>query len=103
MIVLFNDKYTIEPRLAVNWRLNNSSSLSAGYGKHSNMESIHHYFAKVEQPDGSYSEPNKDLDVLKAHHFVVGYEKHLGRNIRAKAEVYYQALYNLPVENDNTS
>lgn len=103
MIVLVNDKYTIEPRLALNWRLNNTSSLSAGYGKHSNMESIHHYFAKVEQPDGSFKEPNKDLDLLKAHHFVLGYEKHLGRNIRAKAEVYYQALYNLPVENDNTS
>lgn len=103
MVVLFNDKYTIEPRLAVNWKLNNTSSLSAGYGKHSSMESIHHYFAKVEQTDGSFTEPNKELDLLKAHHFVLGYEKHLGRNIRAKAEVYYQALYDLPVENDNAS
>lgn len=103
MVVLFNDKYTIEPRLAINWKLNNTSSLSAGYGMHSNMESIHHYFAKVEQSNGSFIEPNKDLDLLKAHHFVLGYEKHLGSNIRAKAEVYYQALYNLPVENDKTS
>ena len=103
MIVLYNDKFTIEPRLAVNWQLNNTSVLSAGYGKHSNMESVHHYFAKVEQPDGSFIEPNKDLDLLKAHHFVLGYEKQLGRNIRVKTEAYYQHLYDLPVENDNTS
>lgn len=103
MVVLFNEKYTIEPRLAVNWRLNNTNTLSAGYGKHSTMESIHHYFAKVEQPEGSYIEPNNDLGLLKAHHFVLGYEKYLGKNIRAKTEVYYQQLYDLPVENDKTS
>jgi len=103
MNVLFNKKSTLEPRLAFNWKINNTNSLNAGYGNHSNMESIPHYFSKITQPDGSVIEPNRNLDLLKAHHFVVGYEKRFGKNIRAKLEAYYQALYNLPVENNDTS
>ena len=101
--VLLNNKNTVEPRIAINWKINNSNSIHAGYGKHSTMESIHNYFAKVEQPDGSITEPNTDLDLLKAHHFVLGYEKRVTENLMAKVEVYYQQLYNLPVENNDTS
>ncbi len=103
MNVLLNNKSTLEPRLAVNWQINNSNSIHAGYGNHSTMESIHNYFAKVEQADGSITEPNKDLDLLKANHFVLGYEKRINANLMAKVEVYYQSLYNLPVENVDTS
>lgn len=103
MNVLLNSKSTLEPRLAVDWKLAPKTSLHAGYGKHSNMESIHHYFAKVEQPDGSLAEPNRDLGLLKADHFVLGLEQRLGKNLRAKLELYYQHLYDLPVENLDTS
>lgn len=103
MNVLYNQKSTIEPRVALKWQLSPSSAVNAGYGKHSNMESIHNYFAKVEQADGSVVETNKDLDLLKAHHFVIGYEKRFTSKFMVKAEVYYQHLYNLPVENVDTS
>ncbi len=103
MNVLLNNKSTLEPRFAINWKINNTNSFHAGYGNHSTMESIHSYFAKVEQPDGSIIEPNKDLDLLKANHFVIGYEKRFGKNMMAKIEAYYQDLYNLPVENNDTS
>jgi hypothetical protein len=103
MNVLYNNKNTIEPRLAISWKLNNSNTLSAGYGKHSTMESVHNYFAKVTLKDGSIAEPNKDLDLLKADHYVIGYEKRFGKNIRLKVEAYYQNLYNLPVENNDSS
>ncbi|WP_158856762.1 TonB-dependent receptor [Lunatibacter salilacus] len=103
MNVLLNNKSALEPRIAMNWILDNTTSIHAGYGKHSNMESIHHYFAKVEQADGGVFEPNHDLDVLKAHHYVIGFEKRFTEHLMAKAEVYYQDLYNLPVENSLTS
>jgi CarboxypepD_reg-like domain len=103
MNVLYNNKSTFEPRLAINWQLNNSSSMHAGFGNHSTMEAIHNYFTKVKLLNGTITEPNKDLGLLKAHHFVVGYEKRLGKNMRAKIEAYYQYLYNLPVENNDTS
>ena len=103
MNVLLNSKHTLESRFAINWKLNNTSSINAGYGSHSNMESIHNYFAKVEQADGSITEPNKDLGLLKAHHYVVGFEKRFKKNLSAKVELYYQHLYDLPVENNDTS
>ena len=103
MNVLLNNKSTLEPRVAVNWKLNETSSIHAGYGNHSNMERIHNYFTKVQLADGSITEPNKDLDLLKANHFVLGFKKQFSENLMAKVEVYYQDLYNLPVENNDTS
>lgn len=103
MNVLFNNKSTIEPRFAVNWKLNKTNSINFGYGLHSSMESVHNYYARVEQADGSTTEPNKDLGLLKSHHFVVGYEQRIGNNMMAKLEAYYQHLFNLPVENLDTS
>lgn len=100
MNVPFNNKSTLEPRVATKWEINAKNNLRLGYGLHSTMESIHHYFTRVEQPDGSVITPNQDLGLLKAHHLVLGYEKRLSKNIRMKTEAYYQYLYNLPVENN---
>ena len=103
MNVVYNNKSTLEPRLAMKWKLNEKSSVNAGYGMHSKMESIHNYFVKLELEDGSVIEPNKDLGLLKAHHFVAGYENRFTDNLMFKVEVYYQGLYDLPVENNETS
>ncbi len=103
MNVLYNKKSTIEPRIAMNWKLNNVSSVHAGYGLHSTMESVHNYFAQVETADGNLIEPNKDLGLLKAHHFVAGYKMQFTKNLMAQVELYYQHLYNLPIENLDTS
>jgi len=103
MNVLLNKKSTLEHRFAINWKLNNTSSINAGFGNHSTMESIHHYFTKVKLPNGNIIEPNKDLDLLKADHFVLGYEKRFSKNMMIKLETYYQKLYNLPVANSDTN
>jgi len=103
MNVLLNHKSTLEPRIALNWQLSPTNSIQFGYGKHSTMESAHNYFAKVKAEDGTTSEPNRDLGLLKAHHFVLSYEKRFSENLLAKIETYYQDLYNLPVENKKNS
>jgi hypothetical protein len=103
MNILSLNKSTLEPRLSVNWKINEKNSVHSGYGMHSTTESIHNYYAKIPQNDGSYSEPNRYLGLLKAHHFVLGYEKRFSENLVGKIEAYYQYLYNLPVENNDTS
>ena len=103
MNILSNNKSTLEPRLSVIWNINKINSVHAGYGMHSTTESVHNYFTKIPQDDGSYIEPNKNLGLLKAHHYVLGYEKRFTENLVGKIEVYYQSLYNLPVENNDTS
>ncbi len=103
MNVLINQKSTLEPRLSVEWKLSPTASLHAGYGKHSTMESVHNYYAKLTRGDGNTIEPNKNLGLLKADHVVLGFEKRFSENLMAKLEAYYQHLYDLPVENNDTS
>ena len=103
MNILNKNISTIEPRLSINWIINKTSSVHAGYGMHSTTESAHNYFTKIPQDDGSFTEPNKNLGLLKAHHYVLGYENRFTKNLMGKIELYYQSLYNLPVENNDTS
>ena len=103
MNVLYNNKSSLEPRLAVHWKLHPKHSVQFGYGNHSSMESVHNYFAKVEDRSGQTNEPNKELGLLRAQHYVLTYENRISRNLRAKVDFYYQDLYNIPVENSLTS
>lgn len=101
--ILYNDKYTLEPRLAISYDLTPMDILSVGYGNHSTMESVHNYFTRDVLTDGNYITPNQDLGLLRANHIVLGYEKYLNKNLRFKLETYYQDLYNIPVENNTNS
>jgi len=103
MNVLYNNKSTIEPRLAGKIKIGNAGNLQVGYGLHSTMESLHHYFAQVPDANGNLMTRNKDLGLLKAHHYVVAFEKRIGKNFRGKVEAYYQDLFNLPIENNANS
>jgi len=103
MNILKKNKSTLEPRLSINWNINNTNSVHAGYGMHSTTERVHNYYARIPHDDGSYTEPNKNLGLLKARHYVLGYEKRFTENLVGKLEVYCQDLYNLPVENNDTS
>src|SRR5690606_3211941 len=40
---------------------------------------------------------NKNLGFTRSHHWVLGYDQKLGKELRLKAETYYQRLYNVPV------
>ncbi len=103
MQFLLNDSYSIEPRLGMEWNFAPKQSLSLGFGVHSKVESISTYFASVENADGSISSPNEDLGLSKSMHYVLGYSNRLSKNLNLKAEIYYQHLYDLAVENDPNS
>lgn len=98
--VFFNNQHTLEPRLAFNWQMSEKSSINFGYGNHSTMEGVNHYFARVPDDNGNLIQPNLDLGLLKAHHLVVGYNRQLAQNWDFTIEMYYQDLYELPVAND---
>jgi len=101
--ILYNNKYSVEPRFSASYQHHPKGTLRFGYGMHSSMERLNHYFAKVKQADGSYAQSNTDLDLLKAHHFVLGYDWAFSSNLKLSTEVYYQHLYQLPVANDANS
>lgn len=98
-----NDSYSIEPRLALRWDFSASQALSFGGGIHSKMEPSSVYLWNIHDEDGSVSQPNKDLKMSRAAHLVLGYDQRLGPNTHFKSEIYYQHLYDVPVEDDPSS
>lgn len=98
-----NGKQSIEPRMAMQWKASERNSFTAGFGLHSRLESPATYLAKNFREDGSYTTPNRNLGLSKAAHFVVGYDQNIGANTHFKVEAYYQHLYNVPIEDADTS
>ncbi|WP_291724534.1 TonB-dependent receptor [Bernardetia sp.] len=95
------EKFSIEPRLSMEYRLPKKQSLTFGYGLHSRVEPIYIYLIK-NRNTSEYL--NKDLDFTKAHHLTLGYQKMLSSTLRLKVETYYQELFNVPViENSSFS
>lgn len=91
-----NNNFSVEPRMGLLWDVNPRHSLSAGFGIHSRKESMTLYTGIRELPDGSLASLNKDLELSKARHYVVGYNFRITPLLHLKTELYYQDLYDIP-------
>lgn len=98
-----NNSSSVEPRLSARVNISNRSSIGAGYGLHSQMQTLNVYFAERQLSNGSIVYPNKNLGLTKAHHYVISYNYRLARNLQLKAEAYYQQLFNVPIATSDTS
>jgi len=97
-LFLLNKKMAIEPRAALDFRLNDRQSFSAAVGLHSKREHLAAYVLDGQLLDGTDRHGNLDLDLTKAMHAVLGYDQRLGEDMRLKMEIYYQYLFDVPVE-----
>ncbi len=93
-----NKTYAIEPRIALNYHISATQSLNIGYGLHSQMQPLPVFFFQEKQPNGTYLNPNRNLDFTHSHHFVLGYDFKPTTDWRIKPEIYYQILNNVPIE-----
>lgn len=98
-----NGSQSVEPRLGMRYQFKPNKAFTFGAGLHAKTESVTNYLAQAEDDQGNTIQPNKDMDLTRSAHFVLGYEQMLGQDIQLKAEAYYQHLYNMPVENDPSS
>ena len=98
-----NGSASVEPRLGANWQINPKQKLSFGYGLHSRTQALSTYYLGTQMDDGSLIQTNNDLGFTKSHQFVLGYNNSITENTRLKAEVYYQTLFDVPVEQNSTS
>ena len=94
----YNDSYSVEPRLALNWHVAPAQTINIGYGLHAQMQPLPVFFYEEKQADGSYIKTNKNLDFTKSNHFVVGYDVKAGPNWHGKLELYTQILRGVPVQ-----
>jgi outer membrane receptor protein involved in Fe transport len=98
-----NNSSAAEPRLSAKWNISNKTSLAIGYGLHSQLQVWGVYFAKQQNPDGSFRSPNRDLGFTRSHHYVLSFGHRLAKNLLLKTELYYQSLFNAPVSTKDSS
>jgi hypothetical protein len=94
-----NSSFALEPRLGLIYNVNSKSSINLGYGLHAQNQPIATYFVQNTDASGVSIQTNTNLDFTKGHHFVMGYNLNPFKDWRLKAEVYYQYLYDVPVNN----
>ena len=100
--LFLNNTYSIEPRASVRYDILPKHHLTLGYGLHSQLQPIGVYFAE-KTDNGTRTLPNKNLQLSKAHHLVVGYDFVVNEHEHVKTEVYYQYLFNVPISKDPAS
>lgn len=99
--LLLNKNMAFEPRLALNWQLNRNQFLTMGVGMHSKVESVSIYLGITDEETNDNA--NRDLELMKSAHFVIGFGHHFNQNLILKSEVYYQYLYDVPIGTDPES
>lgn len=89
----------IEPRIGVKWRRKPSETIGVGYGLHSQIQPLYVYFTQtVDSLSHTFGTHNNDIGPTRSHHAVLSYQKIVKKDLRVRAEVYYQRLFNVPVE-----
>lgn len=92
-----NNSYSLEPRLSMNYDIDEKQAVQLGYGRHSRVLPLNIYL--IETPvNGQQIRTNEKLELSKSDHFVLGYNRSFGPKLRLKAELYYQYLSDIPVE-----
>jgi hypothetical protein len=92
-----NGAVALEPRLAARYSLGTSNAFTLGYGLHSQIQALYQYFAHLPSQPATAMH-NYDMGFTRSHHLVAGYEHIFSRNLRLRSEVYYQYLFNVPIE-----
>ncbi|OYQ47409.1 TonB-dependent receptor [Flavobacterium cyanobacteriorum] len=97
-----NEQLVAEPRASLTYAFNPKSSLNVGYGLHHQNVAAPLLFLK-ENVNGTLLETNRDLDLVRSSHYVIGYDFRFAPKWRAKTEVYYQDIDKAAVERTPTS
>ena len=92
-----NKTNSIEPRLGLRYQISNKSTISVGFGMHSQMQTPDVYFYRIKKADGTFDESNENLGFTKSTHYVLGYDYLPAKDWRIKSEIYFQQLSNVPV------
>jgi hypothetical protein len=79
------------------WKLSGNDVFTLGYGLHSQMQQLYQYYAHLPTASATVMH-NYNMGFTKSHHVVGGYEHVFSKVLRVRTEVYYQYLFNVPIE-----
>ena len=91
-----NGNTSLEPRLGLEWHPAPRHRISAAFGIHSRKECLTLYMGERTLGDGTTVQPNLDLELSKAQHYVLGYAYAFSSHLSLGTELYYQHLYDIP-------
>ena len=94
----------VEPRVSLRWNLDEKQVISSGVGLHSQIQPSYTYFYQIPTGIGNEdSQHNNKMDFSKSFHSVIGYSNAISKKTTLKSEIYFQHLYNIPVEVQSSS
>lgn len=100
----FNNAQSIEPRIGIKYKFLANQTVSLAYGLHSQLQPFQVYFKETrDTTTGRYVKSNRQLDFVKSHQMVIGYDYLFSKQMRFKLEAYYQYIYNAGVERNASS
>jgi hypothetical protein len=99
-----NKQNAIEPRAQLQWNVHPKHTIVAAYGLGSQLQSTEIYYATEFSSDvpGYYFNPNRNLGFTRANQYSLSYT-FLSSVNTFRTEVYYDDLFDVPVEKNNAS
>ncbi|MGD0342312.1 MAG: TonB-dependent receptor plug domain-containing protein, partial [Bacteroidales bacterium] len=97
MLFTVNGDLNLEPRLGFRWSFAPGKFFNAGLGLHSRAEAFPVYYNLIKNSSGVLETLNKNLDFSKSFQLVSGVDLAITSNIRLRAEVYNQQLFDIPI------
>ncbi len=91
---MLNKKYTIEPRISMQWNFAEGQSVNIGWGKNHQLLPLVVLLSNTD---------NEKLDFMQSLHYIVGYSCLLTNDLQVKIEAYYKDLSSIPIETDSNS
>ena len=85
----------IEPRVGLKFAATEKSVLAFGAGMHSQIHTLYIYAYQLQ---GNTEPHNLGIDFSRSIHTVLSYTTQFKKSMVFKTELYYQYLYNIPVE-----
>jgi hypothetical protein len=92
---LSNSVSWAEPRVGWDWNIDEKNKVKFGAGLHSQTQPIYTY---MYDRKGNGELENMDMDFSRSIHVAAGYQRSFKNKTRIMSEVYFQHLYNIPVD-----
>ncbi|MEO5673078.1 MAG: TonB-dependent receptor, partial [Chitinophagales bacterium] len=101
---LSNSISSFEPRIGIQYDAGHNQLIAFGTGLHSQQQNLYLYFYRLQDSMNHPLPPhNLKMDFTKSFHLAGSYSKLFAGHFYLKAEVYYQYLFNVPVQKDQSS
>src|SRR5690606_9207570 len=101
---LGNSLSACEPRARPKWKSSGNQTRNVGAGLHRQIRPTYTSSYELEDSQTAVTAAhNRNMGFTRSAQAVLGYDRVIGENMRAKVETYYQYLTNIPVERVSSS